>query len=81
MEEIVRGLSGQYGVLFLVVGIAIAGFMGHWVFGWVYKAALLEKDKQLLETSERATRWEGIALKALQLGERVAGKVDNEPRV
>lgn len=74
LDELVRGLYGQAGVLSLFIIIAITGAMGKWVFGYVVKESMADKDKQIAAAEARAARWEAIALKALNVGEKVVDK-------
>lgn len=74
MDEIVKGIVGPYGAIFLIVGIAITGARRIWVWGY---QLVEEREQNKVEKEEwkaRAERWEGIALKALNVGEKVVSK-------
>lgn len=62
-EEIVKALSGQAGVIALGIGIAIAGAAGKWVFGYVHREALAEKDRSYKETMAEKDRAHEALLK------------------
>ena len=66
IDEALRALSGQFGVLAGFIFIVITGAMGKWVFGYIYKDGLADKDKQIAE-------WKDIALRAMNVGEKVVG--------
>ena len=63
-------------VVILLLAALAAGARGLWYYGKSYTDMKDEKDKQIGEANERAERWEGIALKALNLGERAVEKAD-----
>ena len=51
------------------------GFRGHWVFGWVHKAAIAELLKQLAASQAEAAEWRKFALKGTDFAEElVKGK-------
>jgi hypothetical protein len=55
VDYITKG--GAVGTLLLII---ISGYLGKWVFGWVYQSKAQEADF-----------WKGVALKLLNLTERI----------
>lgn len=63
---------GQFGLpITMLVVVLTTGARGIWVFGRELKAAEAEKELARLDAKE----WRGIALKALNVGEKVADVV------
>lgn len=64
---------GQYGLpLTMLVTVLSTGARGIWVWGREMKAAELRAEA----AEKRATEWQGIALKALNVGEKVVTTVN-----
>lgn len=55
-------------IIAILMGVIFTGFKKMWVWGY-----------QLKEAEDRATRWEGIAMRALQVTEKVVEKAPNVP--
>jgi hypothetical protein len=65
-------------VVVLLLGALGAGAKGLWVFGRTYNEMRDEKDAQIKTLMDRVERWEGVALKALNVGEKLADKAKVE---
>jgi hypothetical protein len=43
----------------LLLLVLIGGYMGWWIYGSLHRAQILEKDKQIIDETARADKWEG----------------------
>jgi hypothetical protein len=76
MTPEVAQFLAQYGLpLTMLVVVVTTGARGIWVWGRELKAAELrvaEADARTVKEERRANQWQRIALKALDVGEKVA---------
>jgi hypothetical protein len=64
-DDIVKLLTGQYGVLVLLVLIFYAGYKKYWVFGWYAK-----------ELADRNEKVEGRLDRAVGIADQVTGLIN-----
>lgn len=78
MDEFFREIVGPYGAIFLMLWVGVTGFMGKWVFSKTLDNAMklkddliADKEKTISEKQDEINEWKGIALRALNVSEKV----------
>lgn len=78
---VTSALANGVGVVSVVFFVGLLIMKGHLVPGKTHREAVAHHEKQAAKAEERAERWEGVALKALQATERLAEPVETAAKV
>lgn len=73
VDDVIRGLTGQAGVIILFVIIIWAGYKGYWVFGW-YAKELRDRNNKMESRLDKAV---GISESATEIAQQQISKSTN----